>query len=228
MLRIKDLGFSYTENDIYRNFNIAFNKNSINVVLGHNGAGKTTLLKLIGKLLQEKEGRISYAKEILKTGDIGDIFYLPEQNGCYTNLSVRENIEFFKSISHKDGLEIDQAINLFRLENKTNSIVDQLSQGLKKRVALANCTVYNASLLLLDEPTNGIDPETKDIIVDYVRKIKKTKTVILSTHDLHFATEVADHIYIIDNGQLVLNENFDNKNFDVLKEKYLQHTVERA
>jgi len=227
MIKIENLGFSYVENDIYEKFNIGFRKNSTNVILGHNGAGKTTLLKLIGKLLQEKEGCISYEKESIKTNDIGNIFYLPEQNGCYTNLSVKENIEFFKSIGLENGMEVNQAIKLFKLQNKINNKVDTLSQGLKKRVALANCAVYNANILLLDEPTNGIDPETKDIVIDYVNKLKKDKAVILSTHDLYFAAEVADYIYIIDHGRLVLDEYLDNKNFDALKEKYLQYTVEK-
>ena len=226
MIKIENLSFSYKKNSVYKNFNAQFEKNNVSVILGHNGSGKTTLLKLINGLLLPKVGRIVFTKNIIQTQDVRDIYYLPEQNGCYTNLSVKENVSFFEAIGQGNKESAQQVINLFRLTHKLNSKVNTLSQGLTKRVALANCAMYNSNLLLLDEPTNGIDPETKDILINYINSTKKDKTIILSTHDLSFTAEVADQIFIIDNGNLVLNEELNDKNIETLKEKYLQYTVE--
>lgn len=174
MIQIKNLNFSYTGENIYEDFDIEFDEKKVTVILGHNGAGKTTLFKLVNGLLRKESGTITF-NNVLKHGDITDIFYLPEQSGSYANLTTYENIAFFKKIGHKSSKSIDDILQQFKLVKKKNAKVKSLSQGLMKRVALSNCTAYNASLLLLDEPTNGIDPETRDVIVSHIKEEKKIK-----------------------------------------------------
>lgn len=220
MIEIKNLNFSYGNDIIYENFNMKFDEKKVNVILGHNGAGKTTLLKLINGLLKKESGIISFAKGVLEHQDFSDIYYLPEDNGSYCNLTIYENIKFFKKIGYVGEKTEDDILKQFKLTKKKDIKVKYLSQGLIKRSALSNCTAYNASLLLLDEPTNGVDPETRDVIVDHIKNVKKDKTILVSTHDLFFASEIADRIIILNQGKVVLSEEVCNINIEKLKEKY--------
>lgn len=228
MIKIENLCFSYDNDMIYDNFNLSLEKNEVTVILGHNGAGKTTLLKLISGLLKKESGIINFSENILKHRDITDIYYLPEYNGCYSNLSVTENIEYFKKIGYSSTKTVDDIIKQFKLSKKKSAKIKHLSQGLTKRVALSNCTAYNASLLLLDEPTNGIDPETRDVIVHHINQEKNNKTILVSTHDLYFASEIADRIIILDQGKVVLNNKVNNIDINELKEKYFDSTLQEG
>lgn len=225
MLKISNLNFSYNSNEcVYKNFNMSFAAVGVNVILGHNGAGKTTLLKLISGELQRSTGKFQFDHRIVNNAE--DIFYLPEYYGCYQQLTVKQNFEFFSGIS-KTNIDIEAILNQFKLNNKVNSKVVDLSQGQTKRVALANSVLIGAKFILLDEPTNGIDPETKDILIKTIKELAAQKRYfIISTHDLEFASEIADFIHILNNGSIVWDNKLNGTDSKDLKSIYLQYTDE--
>jgi len=224
MVTITDLDFSYgVSESVYERFNLSLNDSKIKVLLGHNGAGKTTLMKLLVNELEAQSGEIVFDSEIVSKAS--DIYYLPERDGCYLNLSIEDNIKFFASCSQTEDMA--EIVDVLRLRSKLGTKVKRLSQGWKKRVAVANALAVDARLLLFDEPTNGIDPETKDILVRYIKTFaSRDKYFIISTHDLQFALEIADHLTILNKGKVVWECDNPSLALEDLKRIYLEYAGE--
>lgn len=219
MIQLKEVSFGYTKEIININkLTLEFDSFGIFGLLGHNGAGKTTLFKLLLNLIETNSGNIYFDENLYYTKDKVSISYMPENNGLYESLTVMQNIKFrgrANGLSKKEIKdESEKLLKRFSLLNKSNEKVQNLSNGMKKKVALIATLITKPKVILLDEPTNGINPESLLEIIDIVKELKKYKSiVIISSHDLQFIQRVADEIFILEEGHLVYKgKDYSNEN----------------
>lgn len=193
--------------------NLKVDSGTVFVLVGPNGAGKTTLLKLLSTLLLPDEGEVwinghsalTDSSKIRQT--LG--FTMGHDRGFYFRLTARENLEFFATLydlnRHETKRKIEEASRLLGMEGCLDRSYQTLSTGMRQRVALARSFLNGATLLLADEPTRSLDPLARKDLRGIFRKLAKEhgKTVVLATHDLNEAGEIADQIGILHRGRLV-------------------------
>lgn len=177
--------------------------------LGPNGSGKTTTIRMICGLLHPTEGSgtclgydiISEAAEIkLRTG------YMTQKFSFWTDLTIRENLEFVARLYQLDHLSetVDNTLENLGLADRQHQLAGALSGGWKQRLALAALTMHGPKLLLLDEPTAGVDPQARRDFWDEIHRLTTEQgvTALVSTHYMDEA-ERCDRIVYLANGQLV-------------------------
>ena len=193
------------------NITASFKNHQITGVLGENGAGKTTFLKLIATLLLPDKGEILVNNLNTKTHDnfIKSIvgFMSSEERSFYWRLTGNENLTFFAAMhgmsKEKTAQRIKELYTLFNI-TYANKRFDTYSSGMKKIFLLMRALLHNPQILLLDEPTKGLDYQTSDIILCYLKQIAaEGKTIILATHNIPLANDICDFILILKKGKLV-------------------------
>ncbi len=217
-IRLQQINKSYGEQQVLRDFNLDIRKGEIVAFLGPNGAGKSTTLRIIAGLLMPESGKAEVCGFDLATQSIEvkrRIGYLPENNPLYTDMYVREYLEFAAGFYHIEGnlrKRIDELVEQTGLTREQNKKIGQLSKGYRQRVGLAQALIHNPEVLILDEPTTGLDPNQLVEIRRFIREISLDKTVILSTHILQEASAMCDRTIIINKGEIVA----DGKTADLL------------
>ena len=172
-------------------------------LLGPNGAGKTTLIRSIVGLIAPDAGTVTVLGRKLPDLDVlRQVGYMTQQAALYPGLSVAENLEFFAAINGvEDG--IDEVLRLVRLDNRKNSVVANLSGGMRQRCSLACALVHRPKLLLLDEPTVGVDPQLRvQFWEDFRRMADAGTTIIVSSHVMDEA-ERCQRLGLIQYGRLL-------------------------
>ncbi|WP_411895801.1 gliding motility-associated ABC transporter ATP-binding subunit GldA [Winogradskyella sp. A2] len=191
--------------------NVSFKVNDAEIVgfLGPNGAGKSTMMKILTTYINANEG---HAK--VNGYDVVDdkkyvqrsVGYLPEHNPLYTELFVKEYLEFNANVYGTPKLRINEVIELTGLAPEAHKKIGQLSKGYRQRVGLANALLHNPDVLILDEPTTGLDPNQLVEIRNLIKTIGKEKTVFLSTHIMQEVEAMCDRVIIINKGEVVADK----------------------
>ena len=211
LLQIRDLEFAYdSRSPCLKGINLSFYPGEITVILGENGAGKTTLLKTINGLLSPQRGKI-----FLKGGEITGkraetladrIAYLSQDPNDYLfHNTVQEEIAYgIKVRGSKNPERVKKTMQLLEIEHLAEAHPRDGSGGERQRIALGAVLVTDPDILLLDEPTRGLDPAMKEHLASLLQKIQdKGKTIVVVTHDVEFAVEVATRVLILHDGQVV-------------------------
>ncbi|MBM3160394.1 MAG: gliding motility-associated ABC transporter ATP-binding subunit GldA [Bacteroidetes bacterium] len=180
--------------------------------LGPNGAGKSTTMKIMVGYIRASSGEVRINGQKVDVDNLETrkvIGYLPENNPLYTEMYVREYLEFIGKIYKIKNVRqrVDEMIEAVGLEAEQNKKIGLLSKGYKQRVGLAQALIHNPSVLILDEPTSGLDPNQIAEIRTLIKRLGKEKTVILSTHIMQEAEATCDKIIIISKGKLVANNS---------------------
>lgn len=179
--------------------------------LGPNGAGKTTTIKLITGLLRPTQGQVRVAGRNMASESIEarrHIGYVPDQPHLYEKLSARDFLDFTRGIY---GIDTDlgrnyqeQLIHTFEMQPWCNDLIETYSHGMKQRLAFAAALLHRPDVLVLDEPMVGLDPKSMRIVKNLMREAAESGTaVLMSTHVLAVAEEVADRVGIIQHGRMV-------------------------
>lgn len=185
--------------------------------LGPNGAGKSTTMNIMTGYLGATEGEVLIdGHDILKEPEKAKkhIGYLPEVPPLYTDMTVREYLEFAAELkaltkeNKESGLE--EVMKLTKLLDVQSRLIRNLSKGYRQRVGLAQAILGFPDIIILDEPTVGLDPKQIIEIRELIRSLSKKHTVILSSHILAEVREVCDYILIISKGKLVASDTPDN------------------
>ncbi len=203
--QIQNLNLDFKGKKLFNNLNFDILKNKSTALLGTSGVGKSTLLRCIADL--EKEN-ISNGEIVLKEGTT--IAWLSQENSLYPWLSILDNVQLYHHLKgNKTKLTLQKAKELLEQVNMSEHCdkkTYELSGGQKQRVALARTLMQEANLILMDEPFSALDAITKIQLQDLTCKLLKDKTVVLVTHDPQEAIKLANHIYILKNQPVTVEE----------------------
>lgn len=215
VIKLKSLSKSFGDLEVLKGINLEINKSEVVVLIGASGSGKSTLLRCMNFLEILDSGTISINDEIIdvkKTNlnhvreNMGMVF---QHFNLFPHLSVLQNvIEAPIQVKRQSKEEaIKFAMNLLTrvgLADKANYYPEQLSGGQKQRVAIARALAMNPSVMLFDEPTSALDPELVGEVLETMKNLAKDgMTMVVVTHEMGFAKEVADRVIMLADGKII-------------------------
>jgi ABC-2 type transport system ATP-binding protein len=176
--------------------------------LGPNGAGKSTMMKILTCFIPPTSGEafvngFNVMENSLEVRRV--VGYLPEHNPLYTEMYIKEYLEFVGGIFKIPNLNVrvEEMIALTGLEAERKKKISMLSKGFRQRVGLAQALIHDPQALILDEPTSGLDPNQIVEIRNLIKEIGKAKTVMLSTHIMQEVEAICDRVIIVNKGKIV-------------------------
>ncbi|MEX2394411.1 MAG: ABC transporter ATP-binding protein [Actinomycetota bacterium] len=181
-------------------------------LLGPNGAGKTTTVSMICGLLDANEGEVLVAGERINTKSTrakAAIGYVPQEVALYPDLTGEENLRFFGRLYGIGGddlkARIDRLLEMVELSDRRSERIDTYSGGMKRRINIAAGLLHDPLLLILDEPTVGVDPQSRNAILESVAHLaSEGMAVLYTTHYMEEAERLCDRVGIIDEGRLIV------------------------
>jgi len=207
-IEVKNLFKYYGDQAAVKDVSFTVSKGEIVGFLGPNGAGKSTTMKILTGFISASSGEVKICGlpvdvDSLNTRQL--IGYLPEHNPLYLDMYVKEYLEFVGKIYHIKNVKerVNEMIKAVGLDVEQNKKLSALSKGYRQRVGLAAAIIHDPEVLILDEPTSGLDPNQLVEIRELIKKIGKSKTVILSTHIMREVEAICDRVLIINKGQIV-------------------------
>lgn len=228
-LEIKNLTKKFGEQTALNNVNVEIKKNEIIGLLGPNGAGKSTLMKSIVGVLKINDGEIIFDGKNISENETETkkkMGFLPENNPLYSEMYVKEYLNFVADLHQVSKEKLDEIIDLVGITPEKSKKISQLSKGYKQRIGLAQAILHAPDLLILDEPTNGLDPNQIIEIRNVIKEIGKEKTVILSTHIMQEVEALCSRVILIHKGNIVQDTDiadFKGK-FENLEEAFASYT----
>ena len=209
LLEIKNLTKKYDKKVALTDVNLSITNGKIVGLLGKNGAGKTTLIKLINDLLTPTEGEILVNGNKVGVESKRVISYLPERTYLNTQMKVSEVITYFEDFY--DNFDSKKAKKLLKdLDLDIEGKLSKMSKGMQEKVQLVLVMSRNADLYILDEPLGGVDPATRDYILDTIlSNFKENASVIISTHLISDIERILDEVIFIDKGKIILQSDAD-------------------
>jgi len=209
LLEINNLNKSFDNKEILKDINLSIQRGKIIGLLGKNGVGKTTLIKLINDLLTPTSGEILIKGQKIGIETKKVISYLPERTYLNKQMKVSEVISYFEDFY--DNFDSEKAKKLLKdLDLDINQKLAKMSKGMQEKVQLVLVMSRNADLYVLDEPLGGVDPATRDYILDTIlSNFSENASVIISTHLISDIEKILDEVIFIDKGQIVLQSDAD-------------------
>ena len=209
LLEVKHVNKSFNNKEILKDVNIKIDGGKIIGLLGKNGAGKTTLIKLINDLLTPTSGEILVNGKSVGIESKKVISYLPERTYLNKQMRVYEVLEYFKDFY--EDFDIEKAKKLLKdLDLDINEHLSKMSKGMQEKVQLVLVMSRDADLYILDEPLGGVDPATRDYILDTIlSNFKENASVIISTHLISDIERILDEVIFIDKGKVILQSDAD-------------------
>ena len=209
LLEIKDLNKNFDNKKILKDINLSINEGKIIGLLGKNGAGKTTLIKLINDLLTPTSGKILVKGKEIGVESKKVISYLPERTYLNKQMKVSEIIDYFKDF-YNDFSEKKAKKLLKDLDLDINTKISKMSKGMQEKLQLVLVMSRNADLYILDEPLGGVDPATREYILDTIlSNFNEKASVIISTHLISDIERILDEVVFIDKGKIILQSDAD-------------------
>ena len=219
MIYVKDLAKSFGDNLVIKNINMHITPGEKVVIVGPSGSGKSTFLRCLNLLEQPTDGTITFdGQEITAPG--GDVNKIRRRMGMvfqhfnlFANLTVKENIMLapvqlkLKTKAEAEA-EAMRLLKLVNLEEKADSYPSQLSGGQKQRIAIVRSLAMDPEVMLFDEPTSALDPEMVGEVLELMKKLADDgMTMVVVTHEMGFAREVATRVVFMDGGYIKEENN---------------------
>lgn len=240
LLEVKKLSKTYRNGrKALDNLNFQVKKGEILGFLGPNGAGKSTTINILSTLLQSDEGEIIFFND--KNLSIKDVKkqlgIVPQELAIYEDISAAQNVKFFASLYGVKKSEINEkvenALKKVGLEDRKDDKPSTFSGGMKRRLNIACAIAHSPKLIIFDEPTVGIDPQSRNHILDSIKKLRdEGATIIYTTHYMEEVQQICDRVIIMDGGTVLLNGSLDdilefysNSNYQVRVDKQLSPAV---
>lgn len=215
MIRIEDLHKSYGQNEVLKGISTEIKEKEVIAIIGPSGSGKSTFLRCLNLLEEPTSGKITIAGDVL-TDKGTNIMKIREEVGMvfqhfhlFPHKTVLENLTYApinvkgmdKSAAIKNAEDLLTKVGLFE---KRNEYPNRLSGGQKQRVAIARALAMDPRVILFDEPTSALDPEMVKEVLAVMKNLADTgMTMLIVTHEMGFAREVADRILFLDGGKLI-------------------------
>jgi ABC-2 type transport system ATP-binding protein len=213
MIEFQQVYRSYGDKVAVENLNLRIAGGDLYALLGHNGAGKTTAIKMLVGLIRPDSGNIAVCGHDLVTETRAAsalIGYVPDQPFLYDKLSGREILQFVGRMygmdSEQVGRAIDREINRFELAEFVDDLTETYSHGMKQRMVFASALLHAPRVLVVDEPMIGLDPHSMRLVKDLLRReVAAGMCVLMSTHTLTAAEEIANRVGIMSHGKLLFD-----------------------
>lgn len=207
MLKIVNLKKGFLNKKVLNGINVEIKKGNIYGLVGPNGSGKSTLMKIIVGLMQKKSGEIYLNGNLVNKKNQHEISYEPTEDYFFQWMKVKDTLEFYekfyKNFNLKKALILIKDMDL-DLEQKVSS----LSTGQKGRLKLILILSRELNLYMLDEPLNGIDPVSRDKIIDLIAsEIDGNKTIIIASHLIKEFETILDKVIFLKDGKVLLEKN---------------------
>ncbi len=209
LLEIKNVCKKYGKKEILKDINLSLPSGKIIGLLGKNGSGKTTLIKLINGLLSLDKGEILIDGNKVGVESKKIISYLPERNYLNVHKSVKDIIDYFGDFY--ENFDKDKAYKLLdNLDIKVGDKLSTMSKGMREKVELALVMSRKAKLYILDEPMGGVDPATRDYILDTIlNNFNEGASILMSTHMISDIERVLDEVIFINDGKITRYDEAD-------------------
>lgn len=228
MLKVTNVNAYYGEFHVLRNVSIEVERGMVAVMLGPNGHGKSTLLKAICGLAERVEGDITYedrpivgqpAERLVNQG----IVYIAENRELFPDMTVMENLKlgaYSKNARSHEKQNMEQVFDLFpRLAERKHQIASTMSGGEARMLAIARGLMANANFLCVDEPSLGLQPNLRVEVFNIIKQINgQGKTILLVEQNIPQITEMADRIYVLEEGEI----SFSGSKDDALGNEHLK------
>lgn len=221
----KHVAKNFGKNQVLKDINFTVKDGQVVVIIGPSGSGKSTFLRCLNRLETPSKGQIIVDEAEISDPHV-DIDKVRENIGMvfqhfnlFNNLTVGENIMLApQTVKNKSKIEAEkqarQLLQMVNLENKFDSYPSSLSGGQKQRIAIARALAMNPDIMLFDEPTSALDPEMVDDVLNVMKKLANDgMTMVIVTHEMGFAKEVADKVVFMDGGY-VLEEGTPKEIFE--------------
>lgn len=211
-LRIKDLNKNFGAITAVDNLTFKTESGEIIAILGPNGAGKSTLMNMITGFLTPSSGEINILGLNIADNAVEakkHIGFLPEGSPLYPDMSVRHFLNYMAELRGLSGRNKAQRISEIsqtaKIEDILNQKIETLSKGYLRRVGFAQSIISDPEILLLDEPTDGLDPNQKEHMRSLITQMGQNKTILISTHLLEEAENIATRIILINKGKIIID-----------------------
>ncbi len=211
-ISVKNLSKNYGSQKAVNNISFTVNSGEIVGFLGPNGAGKSTTMKMITGYIDADGGSVEVCGIPVSENSLAtkkQIGYLPEANPLYTDMYIREYLQFIANIHGLQNAKknIESIIETVGLTPESEKKIGQLSKGYKQRVGLAAALIHDPQVLILDEPTSGLDPNQIVEIREVIKRLGQNKTVLFSSHIMQEVEAICDRVIIINKGNIVADDN---------------------
>ena len=218
MLKLTNVHKSFDKTEVLKGISLKVEKGSVTAIIGPSGAGKTTLLRCMNFLEKADSGTLDFDDLHLDLEKVSKktmleirrkTAYVFQNYNLFSNMTalqnVMEGLVTARKVSKAEAKDRAlKALEKVGLRDKADFYPSSLSGGQQQRIAIARALALEPELILLDEPTSALDPELVDGVLDVIKKVAKEGiTLIVVTHELSFAAEVADEVVFIDNGEVV-------------------------
>ncbi len=212
LIELTDLSKRYKQIFAVKKMNMFIEKGEIVGLLGPNGAGKSTAISMLSTLIEPTEGDVIFRKKsvLKKPQSLREIIgVVPQEIALYDELSAEENLAFFGRLYRMSGHQlkqkIDDVLQLIGLIERRKDVVKTFSGGMKRRLNIGVALLHDPEFLIMDEPTVGIDPQSRNYILETVKQLNKEKgmTILYTSHYMEEVEFLCDRIYIMDKGDLI-------------------------
>ena len=209
LLECKHLCKSYGSKSVLKDINLTIPRGKIVGLLGRNGQGKTTLIKLMNDLLTPTSGEVLVNGKHIGVESKKIISYLPERTYLDKKMTLNDVVKYFKEFY--DNFDSKKAFKLFNdLDLDINQKLSSMSKGMQEKVQLVLVMSREADLYILDEPLGGVDPATRDYILDTIlTNFNEGASIIISTHLISDIERILDEVIFIEKGRIVLLSSTD-------------------
>lgn len=211
LLEVEDIVKKYGEKKVVNSISFKLHEGNILGLLGPNGAGKSTTISLISGILNYEKGSIKFLGKELSENETfvkQNIGIVPQDIAIYEDLPAIKNVEFFASLYGLKGRELKdktiEALKFVGMYDRANDKPKTFSGGMKRRLNIACSIAHSPKLLIMDEPTVGIDPHSRNHILESVRKLnRRGVTVIYTSHYMEEVEALCDRIIVVDEGTII-------------------------
>jgi len=242
MLEIKDIRKSFGKNEILKGVDLKIDKGDVVVILGPSGSGKTTLLRCINFLEKADSGSALFGETEVNLGSASKkqiyqirkkIAFVFQNYNLFNNKTALENVTegliIGRNVPKNEAIDIGKkALDKVGLSEKYDAYPSELSGGQQQRVGIARAVALNPDIILFDEPTSALDPELVGEVLEVMKNIaKEGTTMLVVTHEMSFAKDVANRVIFMDGG-VVVEEGTPQEIFVTPKEERTQKFLKRV
>ena len=230
LIKIENLVKKYDKNTAVNGISFEINKGEVFGLLGPNGAGKSTTISMLSGLLKPTDGKILIdGKDTSKYPMLAKkaIGLVPQDIALYPTLTAKENLYFWGRMYNLSGKllkeRVSEVLEIAGLEDRKNETIKSYSGGMKRRINIAAALLHHPQILIMDEPTVGIDPQSRNHILESVKKLNSDgMTVIYTSHYMEEIEYLCTRIGIVDHGKLIAMGTKDELKKSVIKQNKIE------